>query len=342
MLHIIQSQSTARSDYKWSMTAILIIQYIGVVLGAIAPISRCFAALSFNLSVKWIWNHIKVFKVESYRIQKLSDWKHSSIPLPSRKRSCKIVMQNLKSLILCICIGFQKMVVVACKMIAVIPVFLVICVLYISHCWKWLKAMFRTTLGIVLVQKPDQTRKDTDISRYVLQLQDEMEFPERTLKGISKSVNRLIKKAEKQQPKNLMNLLAKSGGFEGVEKFDSHHVQPLLTEEYLNCWSLTLVTLTTITMSLPNIQKNIVDSLMSGVSEGLVYISLVEESLNATDAHVIIQRAAKTLWVEVEVYRKWLGNKLPKSASLANITKEILQWLSDTANVKCEATGLSM
>ncbi|KAI3679392.1 hypothetical protein L2E82_51301 [Cichorium intybus] len=64
MLHTIQSQSTARSDYKWSMTVILIIQYIGVVLGAIAPISRCFAALSFvrieTLSIRTLNSHTRL------------------------------------------------------------------------------------------------------------------------------------------------------------------------------------------------------------------------------------------------------------------------------------------
>ncbi|KAL7594888.1 hypothetical protein Lser_V15G28894 [Lactuca serriola] len=325
-------QNIVDSDYKWSIQAILIIQYIGAWLGAIAPISRCFAALRFKLSVKWIWNHFKVFKVESYWIQKLSDWKHSSIPLfSSRRRKCKILIQNLKSLILCLCIGFQMIVVVASKMIAVIPVFLVICVVYFFHCWKRLKTIFSIVLGHVSVLKHEQLGEDIDLTRYVLQLQDEMEFPDRTLKRISKSVKRLIEKAEKHQPKNLMNLLEKSPGFEGVGKFDSHHVRPLLSEEYLNCWSLTLITLTTIAMSLPNMDKNIVDSLLSGVSEGLVYATLVEESLNNTDDHVIIQRAAKTLWLEVDVYRKWLGNRLQKDAPLAKTTRQILQWLSDKA-----------
>ncbi|CAH1435098.1 unnamed protein product [Lactuca virosa] len=328
MFFSIRPLPASQSDYKWSLSVILITQFIGIILGTIAPLSRCFAALSFKVSLKWIVNHIKVSNVESYWTQKLDDLKQSSIPSPYSSRKCKFVIQSLKNLFLSICIGFQKTVVVACKIIRVVLIFLLICVVYCLHCGKWLKAMFSTS-SINMVQNTEQLGKDKDLSQYVLQLQDDMEFAERTLKGISKSVNSLIQKAEKQQPKNLMKLLTESTGFEGVEKFDSHHAPPLLSEEYLHSWSLPLVTLTTIAMSLPKIQKNIVDCLLSGVSEGLVYVTLVEESFNFTDDHISIQKAAKTLWVEVEVYHKWLGNKLPKYAPKANTVEQILQWLRD-------------
>ncbi|KAL7597449.1 hypothetical protein Lser_V15G28901 [Lactuca serriola] len=334
---LFQNLGDHNSDYKWSMLVIFTIQSIGTILGTIAPLARCFAALSFKFSVKWIWKQVKICNVESYGTLKLHDWKHSSVPFPSSGRNCKVVIQFLKILSLSICIGFQKTVVVACKiiavipiLIAVIPIFFVICFVYCFRCLKWLKAMFRAT-STVLGQNPVHLGKDKDLRQYVLQLQDDIEFADRTLKGMLKSVNRLIQKAEQQPPKNLMKLLVESRGFEGVEKIDSHLVSPLLSEEYLNCWSLPLVTLTSIVMSLPNIQKNKVDCLVSGVSEGLVYVKFVEECLNATDNHVRIQKAAKTLWVEVEVYHKWLGHKLPKTKPRVNIPGHILQWLRNTA-----------
>ncbi|KAI3679385.1 hypothetical protein L2E82_51294 [Cichorium intybus] len=201
--------------------------------------------------------------------------------------------------------------------------------------YKWLKAMLSPSSN-VLGQDTAQLGKYKELRHYVLQLQDDIEFPDRTLKGISKSVNHLIRKAEKQQPRNLMKLLAKSRGFEGVENFDSSGVESVVLEEYLNCWSLPLVTLTSIAMSLPNIQKKTVDSLVSGVSEGLVYVKLVEKNLNAIDDHVIIQKAAQTLWLEVEVYHKWLGNKLPNPKPRMNTPGHILQWLRDTAKDKVD------
>ncbi|CAH1452456.1 unnamed protein product [Lactuca virosa] len=333
LLNLSQSVQSYMSDYKWSMSVIFIIQFIGVILGTIAPVARCFSALRLKLSVKWIWKQVNVCKVESYWTQKLYDWKHNSVPFPSSSRNCKIVIQHLKSLTLSIFIGFQKIVVVACKMLAVIPIFFVICVMYFLRSWKWLKAMFRAS-RVDLVQNPEeQLGKDKDLRRYVLQLEDDIEFADRTLKGISKSVNHLILKAEKQQINNLIKLLAESSGFEGVENFDSHHIPPLLSEEYLNCWSLPLVTLTTIAMSLPNIKKNLLDCLLiRGVSEGLVYVTLVEETLNATDDQVTIQKAAKALWVEVEVYHKSLGHKLQNPDPQLHTAGQILQWLRDIAN----------
>ncbi|KAI3791670.1 hypothetical protein L2E82_05531 [Cichorium intybus] len=151
-----------------------------------------------------------------------------------------------------------------------------------------------------------------------------------------KSMNSLIQKAKKHQCKNLVKILAKSRVFERVEKFDSHHVRPLLSEEYLSCWSLPLVTLTSIAMSIPNIQNDMVDFLLSGVSEGLSYVTHVEQSLNVNDDQVSIQKAAEILWVEVECHRKWLGNKLPEHAPQLNTAGQTLQWLRDTA--KCMVT----
>ncbi|PWA60621.1 hypothetical protein CTI12_AA326940 [Artemisia annua] len=318
-----------KSDYKGSILVILIIQFSGSLVGTIAPLCRCYAALSFKLSIKWIWNHIKVFKVESYWTQKLYDWKRSSIPFSVSSRKIKIFIQNFKVIFLIICIGLQMTVVVACKMIALIPIFFVICGLFCIWCWKWFKTMFSAS-SIVEGQNPEQQENFNGLRRYVLQLQDDMELSKRTLKSISKSANRLIKKAEKQQPSNLVKLLRESKGFEGVGKHDSLHIPPLFAQDYPDCWSLPLVTLTAIAISLPKIQNNIVDRLLSSVSEGLAYVTLVEESLNANDEYVSIQKAAKVLWLEVEVSNKWVGVNLKNHAPEVNTAGLILQWFKNT------------
>ncbi|KAL7597093.1 hypothetical protein Lser_V15G28987 [Lactuca serriola] len=85
-------------------------------------------------------------------------------------------------------------------------------------------------------------------------------------------------------------------------------------------------------MSLPNITKNLLDCLLiSGVREGLVYVTLVEERLNASNDHVLIQKAAKISWLQVEVYNKWYGNKLQNPDSQLHTAGQILQWMRDTA-----------
>ncbi|GKC54151.1 hypothetical protein Tco_1076896 [Tanacetum coccineum] len=301
------------SDYNWSIPVIFIMQFIGSLAGTIAPVSRCYAALSFKLSIKWIRNHIKVFNVESYWTQKLYDWKQSSIPFLVSSRKTKIVIQNFKVIFLTICIGVQKTVVVACKMIALIPTFFVICVLFCIRSWKWLTAICSSSRN-VMAQNPELVETNNDLRQYFLQLQDDMELSERTLKRLLKSVNRLIQKAEKQPPRNLMKLDSK--GFEGVGKYDSIHVPPLFGEEYLDCWSLPLVTLTSIAITLPKIQNHIVHR---------------------------IQKAAEILWLEVEVYHKWLGNNLTILLPPTYTAGQILQQLKNTAkNMVTEVQNMNI
>ncbi|XP_076953856.1 uncharacterized protein LOC143628064 [Bidens hawaiensis] len=336
MISIIPHMTDYGSDYRWSEVVILITQSIGVILGTVAPLSRCFAFLSFKVSVKWIWNHIRVFKVESYCTQNLSDWKQGSIPMKLSSRRCKIVVQDIMVRILNFCIIIQKTIIVACKMIALIPVVFVIGFLCCFHFWKWLKVMFNAS-NSMLVDRHAQIQHNRDLSQYVLQLQDDMELAERTLKSIAKSVTLLIQKSEKHQPNYLMKLLEESSGFEGVGKYDLHHVPE---EKYVDCWSLPVVTLTTIAISLPNIQNNKVDRLLRSVSEGLTYVKHVEETLNSSDKYAITQKAARLLWLEVEVYHKWLGNKLSNPSHQVTTTKEIVQWFSDTAKTMVTETGV--
>ncbi|KAK9063265.1 hypothetical protein SSX86_017135 [Deinandra increscens subsp. villosa] len=327
MLIVITNTMAYGSDYKWSVLVIFITQFTGAIVATVAPISRCFAILSFKASMKLIWNHIRIFKVESYYTQKIYDWKQSRIPFRLGSRRYKIVIHYLKVLSLSSLIGFQKMVVVGCKMIALIPICFVTGIFCCFRCWKLIKVMFGASYSA-----PERNPQHKDLSRYVLQLQDDMEFAERTLKSISKSVNHLIKTAEKQQPNNLMKLLEEFNDFEGVGKYDMHQVQRLPEEEkYADCWSLPIVTLATIAISLPKMQNNNIDRLLRSVSEGLTYVTFVEETLNATDEYVTIQKVARTLWLEVEVYHEWLGNKLQNPAHQDITTKEIVQWFSDTA-----------
>ncbi|KAL8242980.1 hypothetical protein R6Q59_013282 [Mikania micrantha] len=313
------------SDYKWSMVVILIVQFFGVIIGTLAPLCRCFATLSFKESNKSILNHMKVYIIESYWTQKLYDWKQASIRFRSHK--LKVVINTLKNQILNFCIEFQIGVVVVCKTLALIPFFFVICFLYCAHCMKWLLPfVFRSS---------EERGENLEQSQYVLQLGDEMELAKRTLEGLLKSRDRLIKKGVNKRPDNLRILIEEKStvGFKGVKSFDNGHYVPYLPlkVEYHDCWSLPVVTLTTIAINLPNIQKIEVENLLKSVREGLEYVTLVEENLNTTKDYVNIQKTAETLWQEVDVSKKWLGNKWQEiacddtSASQTDTTLQIVQ-----------------
>ncbi|KAI3714109.1 hypothetical protein L1987_72699 [Smallanthus sonchifolius] len=324
------------SDYKWSMLVIFIIQSVGTAVGTISLLFKCFAPLSFKLSLKWCKKHTKIFKVERYWIRKLSEWKDLDLLFLSGSLTLKALVHNVNHFIVHVCIGFQKVIVVSCKTIALIPIGVVIIGVYCVHCWILFKAVFFAKPLIVsnreLIHEHGPNDVDEDIQNYVLQLEDEIELGTRTLKRISKSVDPLIQKAEKHQPKNLLELLDRFTGFGGVLSFDSDEVQPLLSVEPPNSWSIPLLTLTCLAITLPNICKNTVDSLFNSVNDGLRYtLDHVEESLNNVGEAKTVQKATRILWHEVELTHTWLGNTLQRSYFIEKRPTEILKWFSDKA-----------
>ncbi|GKB29968.1 hypothetical protein Tco_0869369 [Tanacetum coccineum] len=65
--------------------------------------------------------------------------------------------------------------------------------------------------------------------------------------------------------------------------------------------------------------------------EGLQIVRIIEECLNAESELVKTRRAARCVWTQVEVYRKWLHIDLQKKARDGKTSKEILEWLKDEA-----------
>ncbi|MFS8031270.1 hypothetical protein Hanom_Chr17g01543831 [Helianthus anomalus] len=305
------------SDYKWSMVVILLIQTVGIVVGTIHSIFRCFAPLSFKLSLKWCKKHTKILKVEKYWLHKLFEWKEIDLVLPIGSRTLKALGHNLNHFIIHVCTGVQMVIVVSCKTIALIPIGIVIIGVYCVHCWMLLKAMFFAMPMVsnrVIIHDLGPNDTEEDIENYVLRLENEVELGKRTLKSISKSVDTLIQKAEKKPPKNLLKFVERSTGFEGVLSFDSDEVQPLLSVK-----------------TLPNICTDTVDSLFNSVCEGLFYTFLVDESLNNDGEAKNIHITTRILWHEVEVTHKWLGNTLQRIDFREKSPREILKWYSDKA-----------
>ncbi|KAL8267178.1 hypothetical protein R6Q59_004522 [Mikania micrantha] len=314
-----------RSPYKWTTTVIFITQFIGVVVGTIPPVFRCFSVSSFKFVTKWNINHFMFFKVETYWTQKLHEWKQSPIPCLSIRRRSRSTIFNSKDIILSLCIGFQKVVAVSCKVIWLMATILVVISL---SCWKSLLARWCTS---PIGSRTDDI--DEDLGIYVLQIDNNLELAEKTLKDVSNSMNSFIMKAVKEENNRLLELLEKSTGFKGVEIFDNDHVQSLLSVELVNNWSLPIVTLTCIAVALPNIPKGTVGSLFESVGEGLSYAHLVEESFHCSSENANIQKASMSLWYEVENKCKWLDNPLAKNAFEGKTTTEIIKWFSDKAKV---------
>ncbi|KAM0018062.1 hypothetical protein Hdeb2414_s0027g00695001 [Helianthus debilis subsp. tardiflorus] len=205
---------------------------------------------------------------------------------------------------------------------------------------QFITACFHTTsaTGAVLGswgKKFENLEENNDLRPYILQLEDEIELGDRTLKRLSRSVNRFIKRGAKSQPNNLMKLVLEksTSGFQGVKNFDHYDDQDV---PFVDCWRLPVVTLTTIAVSFPKIEKKEVDNLLESVREGLVYVTVVEKSFNGTDDHVNFQRAAETLWQGIIFDKNWLGNELQDRAFQVKTDEQIVEWFRDKAkNIIC-------
>ncbi|XP_076956986.1 uncharacterized protein LOC143632319 [Bidens hawaiensis] len=186
-----------------------------------------------------------------------------------------------------------------------------------------LQLLFKVVFGSSVKRTEDSKQND-----FVLQLENENELAERILKGFLKSFEQLIKKSEEKQPKNLIKLITERSteDFRGVLKY--------VNDDHPDCWSLAVVTLTTIAATLPNVEKVEVDSLLESVREGLEYVTVVEENFDAPRDYVSIQKAAEKLWQEVDICHRWLGIRLEDIASQGNTTLQIVQLFFENAKSK--------
>ncbi|KAL0341515.1 UNVERIFIED_CONTAM: hypothetical protein Scaly_1814100 [Sesamum calycinum] len=154
---------------------------------------------------------------------------------------------------------------------------------------------------------PLESRAGTelDFSHYVLLVEGEPGLPDKILTNICNEADKLIQKGRKRQPKSVIKLLQRSVNFNGVEEFDRVEIRSLHSQELPNCWSLPVVTLTSIATSLPNIENHKVKELLRAVSEGLCFVKLIEKTLDTNGELESCRNTADVVWVEVELYKKW-------------------------------------
>ncbi|KAE9455912.1 hypothetical protein C3L33_12192, partial [Rhododendron williamsianum] len=327
------------SPYKWSTSWILWIQCVGVVVGTVAPLFRWFTLISLNFSEGDSNNHQNESKlVENYWIQRLVEWKERPLDVQIRSLKCRKVIHFTKNIVLNLCIGIQFGIVVASKVVRFISV---ICVsplfLFCDYCKKLKWSLLFESHAPSPVEpgsaEPAETLvTELNLGDYVLQLEGEA-FKAK-LPKIHRDVNRMIQKGKRQQSKNMMELLRKSSdSFKGVAEFDSSRVPNILHLKPPNCWTLPVVTLTSLAIALPNIENQMADKLLRSVSECLVYARRVEESFSFKgDGFLnVVKQATDVIWVGVEHYRKWLSEDLQKLALERKTSKVNLQGLVDIA-----------
>ncbi|KAL0341508.1 UNVERIFIED_CONTAM: hypothetical protein Scaly_1813400 [Sesamum calycinum] len=335
MLIKYRTLNVTASKYGWSSTWIVLAQSIGVAVGIIAPAFRCYTAIKFKCSENGKGSFKDEFKIEAYWTQRLVEWKESSLPLQIRDRKWRKVLHNTKGLILTFLVKVQILIVLSSKGVRFLSFCFASPIFSCFHCITRLKNLFGTSTSRVhgISESESELRSELDLSRYVLLLEGEVELPQRIQINICNEVDKLIQTGKKQQPKNLISLLHKIGNFRGLKEVDRNQVPSLHSQEPPKCWSLPLVTLTSIASAFPNIPKHKVKWLLQSVDEGLFYVNLIEKSLDKKGNLVNSRHAADAIWVGVELYSKWQDNDLHETSRKGGNSKETLQELSKQAEM---------
>ncbi|KAL0341511.1 UNVERIFIED_CONTAM: hypothetical protein Scaly_1813700 [Sesamum calycinum] len=315
---------------KWILT----VQSHGVLVGTIAPISRWFIAIRFKcLTTCHEISFAKELRIEDHWIQTLKYWRDSFSVIQIRDGKCRKYIHDVKWFTLTFLIRVQIMMVLLSKLLLFIPALLITPFVL---CFK----KFKTRLLAKVTTSNKDMRSESggnielNLNRFVLLLDGEQELPQRILKDICDQADKVIKIGMKQQPQNLLQLLNKFGNFSGVREFDSLQVPSLHSQEPPNCWTLPLVTLTSIAISLPNIAINhMATQLVSSVSEGLSLAMLIEKTLDQNGELMNIRNAADVAWAGVAIYRKWQQVDLRRISLDYKSSKNLLQELSSHAEM---------
>ncbi|KAL3499559.1 hypothetical protein ACH5RR_038652 [Cinchona calisaya] len=135
------------------------------------------------------------------------------------------------------------------------------------------------------IQSMPEPGSASDLSLYVLLLEDEPKLPKRVLENISCAVDQFI----------------------------------------------LIVTLRSIAIALPSTEARVAAQLCRSVSEGLLFASLTEKSLDTNKNLAYIRNAADVVWAGVELYYKWLDVDLRQMAGKKNISRDSLLQLSEIA-----------
>lgn len=328
------------SDYKWSTTLVLVTQIVAVVVGSIAPGFRFFATINFRCPEKAKKACKPQFKVESYWTQILVECRECPFHFVLGGHHGKKLVHDLKIFFVELCIRMQKGVVVGSKSVRLVSIFVMSWFLVCFHyCKKW-KCLIKCNNSMTNNESISELQQGSElnvISRFILHLEGEETLVDLIIENNCHATHHWFSRGKIKQPENLLQILEKSPSLEnikGVFEFDSDNVPSLHPEEPPNCWALPIVTLTSIAISLPGINYRSIKQLIKSVNEGLVYVKVIENNLDASGELENVRKAAEILWNKVELYHKWLDIDLRKIGLHHKSPEKVLEELARTAKKK--------
>jgi hypothetical protein len=326
---------TGECDYKWSTILILIVQVGAVGVGTIAPALRWFSAVKYRCPNVRKRNTKRVFQVESYWTDTLVLVRDSPISFRIRNRWFRKLAHDVKLFLLCFCIRLQIVIVILCKAAQYVSIFPMYWILgFCEHFRTWTMKFGSSTSSLGSGTKQD-------LRQFILHLEGEEELVELMMKENWDATLHWVQQGEKQQPKLVMDLLEKkcsiSQGFKGVAEFDCDQILPLHgVEPPPYSWSLPIVTLASIAVALPNIEKCLVKNLISTLNEGLPYVKFIENNIDKDAKLIKVRKAAEIVWLGADLYEKWLDVDLYKLSHENKSLKETLETLAECARTRYE------
>ncbi|XP_061341076.1 uncharacterized protein LOC133287468 [Gastrolobium bilobum] len=326
---------TGECDYKWSTILILIVQVAAVGVGTIGPAGRWFIAITYRCPLVRGKSRKRRFELEGYWTEKLVLIKESPLGFRIHNQQYRKLAHDAKILVLSFCIKLQIGIVLVSKATQYVSIFFMCYIFACCDYCKKLRAKFDR--GVSSISSGSGQKQD--LRCFVLHLEGEEELVEVMMKDNRDATNHWIQLGEKKQPKLLMELLEKCSilqGLKGVGAFDSDQVLSLHAGEAPNSWSLPLVTLASIIVALPNIDRCSVKELLGTLNEGLPYVKFIENNLDKEGKLIKVRKAAEIVWLGVDLYDKWLDVDLYKFSIQDKSPKETLERLVDAAKIRYE------
>ncbi|XP_047150796.1 uncharacterized protein LOC124822784 [Vigna umbellata] len=327
-------------DYKWSTILILIVQVAAVVVGTIAPAFRWFVAITYKCPNVRNKTCKRRFQVEGYWTTKLLSIKESPLGFRIRNRQSRKLAHDAKTLVMCFCIKLQVGIVLMSKATEYVSVTLMCWILTCFDKCKKLRSKLIATVSSVSSGTESRSVPKVDLRCFVLYLEGEEELVEVMLKQNRDATMHWVQVGEKKQPKLLIELLEKKcsflQGFRGVETFDSDQVLSLHCAQAAYSWSLPLVTLASIVVALPNINRDSVKKLISTLNEALPFVKYIENNVDKERELYKLRSAAEIVWLGVDLYDKWLDVDLCELSLQYKSPREALEQLADAAKTRYE------
>ncbi|KAL8458147.1 hypothetical protein ACS0TY_035871 [Phlomoides rotata] len=310
-----------QSPYGNYTAWIFYVQSVGVIIGSIAPTFRLFVAVSLKCSTAFKMD----FRIEDHWNEILVEWRDS---YSGRLNLCSQCLYDVKWLVLSFFIAIQVFIVLVSRVL--FSLFAVLMTPFIWCVKKFLK------------QESREEQENRDLYRYVLRLEGEAELPRAIIPNVRRVADQLILKGRKMQSKNLLDLLRRSTTFNGVWQFDSIQVPSLNSDHELpKCWTLSIMTLTSVAIAIPNIDRYRAKQLLHSVHEGLSLAKIIEETLIKDDQLASILKVADVCCcksekiIEMLQQREWPTLDHDRAAYIdqwRDLPRQNVQWQSVTSN----------